>query len=138
MPEYSQSPLVKKLAIKPNMRLTAVNPLDGFRAMLGELPSGTTYHDTLDSEFDWIIVFTTSEAQLDSLIESIKAHLKQTGILWISIPRVKNPNLSRNTLFLSRERYQMEMTANVVVNDDWTAYRYKKATPEELAARKHL
>ncbi len=32
MPEipYSQSPLVKKLTIKPKTRITAINPIDGF------------------------------------------------------------------------------------------------------------
>jgi hypothetical protein len=127
MPEsYSQSPLVKKLAIKPKTRITAVNPIDGFRDLLGDLPEGTTYEDKFEGDFDWIIVFVKSEPELDGLIENIKQHLKQTGILWVSIPRAKNPALNRTTLFESRERYGMDMSANAVVNDDWTAYRYKK------------
>lgn len=124
--EYSQSPLVKKLAIKPKTRITAVNPIEGFRAMLGDLPPDTTYHDSLEGDFDWIIAFVKSEPELDGLIENIKKHLKPDGILWVSIPRAKNPKLNRSTLFASRGRYGMDMNSNAVVNDDWTAYRYKR------------
>lgn len=128
MPEYqySQSPLVKKLAIKPNMRVTAVNPIEGFRAMLGELPSGTTYEEKLEGEFDWIIAFFKSEAEQDAMMETIKQHLKQTGILWVAIPRAKNPAYNRSTLIAASGRYGMDMNANAVINDDWTAYRYKR------------
>jgi hypothetical protein len=128
MPEYqySQSPVVKKLAIKPKMRITAVNPINGFRVLLGELPEGTSYDDSLKGEFDWIIAFAKNEPELDAIMENIKAHLKQTGILWVAIPRAKNPAFNRSTLFASRGRYGMDMNSNAVINDDWTAYRYKK------------
>ena len=125
-PTYSQSPLVKKLAIKPQTRITAVNPIEGFRTLLGELPVGTTYVDAFEGEFNWIIAFVKSESELDGLIESIKAHLKADGILWISIPRATNPKLNRSSLFAWRTRNGMDMNSNAVVNDEWTAYRFKK------------
>ena len=128
MPEtpYSQSPLVKKLAIKPKARITAINPINGFIDLLGELPEGSSYEDNLEGDFDWMTVFVKSEAELDGLVESIKKHLKPSGILWVAIPRAKNPSLNRNTLSASQARYGLEITSNAVINDDWTAYRYKK------------
>ncbi len=87
MPEtpYSQSPLVKKLAIKPKTRITAINAIKGFADMLGELPEATRYEANFEGDFDWITVFVKSEAELDGLIENIKSHLKPTGTLWVSI-----------------------------------------------------
>jgi len=128
MPEtpYSQSPLVKKLAIKPKTRITAVNPIDGFQTLLGELPEGTTFDSNFEGAFDWITVFVKTESELDGIIESIKAHMKQTGTLWVAIPRDKKSKMNRNTLIASRERYGLEITSNAVINGDWTAYRYKK------------
>jgi hypothetical protein len=125
-PTYSQSPLVKKLAVKPQTRITAANPIEGFRALLGELPIGTTYVDAFEGEFDWITVFVKSEPELDALIETLKQHLKQTGSLWVAIPRTKNPKFNRSTLISARERYEMEPVSNVVINDEWTAYRFRK------------
>src|SRR6266542_3470476 len=103
MPEtpYSQSPLVKKLAIKPKTRITAVNPIDGFRELLGELPSETTFDPNFKEDFDWITAFVKTEPELDSLIESIKKHMKAAGILWVAIPRAKNPKFNRSTLIAS-------------------------------------
>ena len=128
MPEipYSQSPLVKKLAIKPKTRITAINPFDGFRESLGELPPETTFDANFEGEFDWMIAFVKSEPELDSLIESIKKHLKAAGILWVAIPRAKKSELNRNVLTASQARYGLDITSNTVINDDWTAYRYKK------------
>jgi len=128
MPEtpYSQSPLVKKLAIKPGTRITAVNAINGFIDMLAELPPGTSYEDNFEGDFDWVTVFVKSESELDGIIENIKQHLKPTGTLWVAIPRAKNPNLNRNTLSATQQRYGLEITSNAVINDDWTAYRYKK------------
>ena len=94
--------------------------------MLGELPEGTTYDYNFEGDFDWITAFVKNEPELDGLIEAIKAHLKQTGILWVAIPRANNSKLNRNTLIASRERYGLEITSNAVINEDWTAYRYKK------------
>ena len=128
MPEtpYSQSPLVKKLAIKPKTRISAVNPIDGFKDMLGALPPETAYDDSFEGDFDWITAFVKNEPELDGLIESIKKHLKPAGILWVAIPRAKNSTLNRNVLTASQTRYGLEITSNAVINDDWTAYRYKK------------
>lgn len=128
MPEtpYSQSPLVKKLAIKPKTRITAVNAIDGFQTLLGELPEGTTFDSNFEGAFDWIAVFVKTESELDRIIESIKEHMKQAGTLWVAIPRDKKSKMNRNTLIASRERYGLEITSNAVINDDWTAYRYKK------------
>lgn len=128
MPEtpYSQSPLVKKRAVKPKTRITAVNPIDDFQTLLGDLPEGTTFDSGFEGAFDWITVFVKTESELDSLIESIKQHMKPTGTLWVAIPRDKKSRMNRNTLIASRERYGLEITSNAVINDDWTAYRYKK------------
>ena len=125
-PTYSQSPLVKKLSIKPNTHIHALNPIEGFRDLLGELPAGTVYDAHFDDEYDWIAVFVKTEGELDGLIEAIKQHLKPTGTLWVAIPRAKNPKFNRSTLMASQERYGLETVANAVINEDWTAYRYKR------------
>lgn len=125
-PTYSQSSLVKKLAIKPNTRIHVLNPIAGFRDLLGELPAGTIYDSHFDDEYDWITVFVKTEAELDGLIEAIKQHLKPTGTLWVAIPRAKNPKFNRSTLMASQECYGLQAVANAVINEEWTAYRYKR------------
>ncbi len=124
--DYSKSPLMKKLAIKPKTRIAVVNPPDGYA--LGELPEGTTYSDTLDGAFDWIQLFVKSQEQLDSQLPGVLDHLAPGGILWIAFPRDKKAtDLSRNAMFPLRDNFGLQPVANAVVNDEWTAYRLKRA-----------
>lgn len=71
-------------------------------------------------------MFVKTESELDSIIENIKQHMKRTSILWVAIPREKKSKLNRNNLIASQARYGMQIYSNVVINNDWTAYRYKK------------
>ena len=130
MPEdsYSKSPLVKKLAIKPQMRMTTVNAPEGYREMLGELPPGTTHAEKFDGTFDWIQVFVTKQQELYDQLPELKAKLAPNGILWITFPRDKKAtDLSRNAVVPDaiQGRFGLTPVANAVVNDDWTAYRLK-------------
>lgn len=131
MPEntYSKSPLVKKLAIKPKIRLAVVNPPDGYRDLLGDLPPETTFTETLEGTFDWIQVFVTKQQELYDQLPALKARLTPNGILWITFPRDKKAtDLNRNALLPKaiQGRFGLTPVANAVVNDDWTAYRLKR------------
>ena len=127
-PEYSKSPLVKKLAIKPNSKLAVINAPQGYRELLGELPEGTTYSETLDGTPDWIQVFVTKQQELYDALTNLKAKLPPNGILWIAFPRdKKKTDLSRNAILpdVIQDRFGLTPNFNVALNDDWTAYRLK-------------
>jgi hypothetical protein len=127
-PEYSKSPLVKKLAIKPKTKMIVLNAPDGYRDMLGDLPEGATLSDSFEGTFDWIQVFVTKQADLYAQLPGLKAKLAPDGILWITFPRdKKKTDLSRNAIMPSaiHEPFGLEPNANTVINDDWTAYRLK-------------
>lgn len=127
MPDnYSQSPLVKKLVVKPKMRMIALTPPEGYRELLGDLPEGATYTDVFDGTFDWIHVFVKTKAELESRLSEIKARLQPGSVLCISFPRAKNAtDLNRNSLLELPERFGLQPVSNAVVNDEWTAYRIK-------------
>ena len=97
--DYSKSPLVKKLAIKPKTRITVVNAPEGYRELLGELPEGTTFEDKFEGMFDWIQVFVKNQAELDAQVPKMKEKLAPNGILWITFPRDRKvTDLSRNAI----------------------------------------
>lgn len=123
---YSKSPLVKKLAIKPKTRITVVNAPEGYRELLGELPPETTYVEKFDGTFDWIQVFVKTQAEMDQQLPAMKAKLAPNGILWVAFPRAKKAtDLNRNSMFSLKDNHGLDPVSNVVVNDDWTAYRLK-------------
>jgi hypothetical protein len=127
--DYSKSPLVKKLAIKPKTRMIVLNAPEGYT--LGDLPAGTTAADSFDGTFDWIQVFVTKQADLYAQLPTLKQKLAPDGILWITFPRDrKKTDLSRNAVVPNavQQPYGLTPVANAVVNDDWTAYRLKHFT----------
>ena len=126
--DYSKSPLVKKLAIKPNSKLAVINAPPGYRTLLGDLPEGTTYSETLDGTPDWIQIFVTKQQELYDQLPGLKAKLPPNGILWITFPRdKKKTDLNRNAILPDaiQGRFGLTPNSNVAVNDDWTAYRLK-------------
>jgi hypothetical protein len=125
--DYSKSPLVKKLAIKPKTRITVVNAPEGYREMLGDLPEGTTYDDKFEGMFDWIQVFVKTQAELDAHLPTAKEKLAPNGILWVTFPRDRKvTDLNRNSMFAVKANHGLDPVSNAVVNDDWTAYRLKR------------
>lgn len=126
--EYSKSPLVKKLALKPKSRVAVLNAPEGYRDLLGELPPETTYAEALDGKLDWIQVFVTQKQTLYNQLPALKQHLAPNGTLWITFPRDrKKTDLNRNAVVPDaiQDSYGLTPVANAVVNDDWTAYRLK-------------
>lgn len=127
--EYSQSPLVKKLAVKPKMHMAVLNAPEGYT--LGDLPDGVAFAARADGTFDWIQVFVTKQADLYDQLPALKAQLAPDGILWITFPRdKKKTDLSRNAVVPDaiQGRFGLTPVANAVVNDDWTGYRLKHYT----------
>lgn len=128
--EYSNSPLVKKLAIKPRTRLVVLNAPEGYREALGELPPDTTYNEAFDGDASayWVQVFVTKQQDLYDQLPDLKAKLAPDGILWITFPRDKKAtDLSRNSVVPDaiQDRFGLTPNANAVVDDNWTAYRLK-------------
>lgn len=84
---YSGTPLIKKLGLKPGLRVFFWNPPADYAATLGELPPDVTVAAKLDGLFDFIQFFSTERSELQSQLPMLKAALKPTGLLWISWPK---------------------------------------------------
>ncbi len=68
----STKTVVQKLLIKPNYRVLLVNKPEGYRAILGKLPDGTTIVRESVSSVDLIQVFVSSKEQMEELLPEIK------------------------------------------------------------------
>ena len=82
MAGYSETPLAKKLGIKPGMALYAIAAPKDYRALLG-----------IDAPFaakppkggaDFVHLFVTSLAELDKQLPRARLAMKPDGMLWVS------------------------------------------------------
>jgi hypothetical protein len=87
MPEKKyDTPLVKKLGIKPGSRLLIVNEPVGFRDLLVDLPADVI--DVVDDTAgDVIVLFFTAAAEVKKQVPRLKKRLAPGGGLWIAWPK---------------------------------------------------
>lgn len=86
MPEKKyDTPLVKKLGIKPGSRLLLVNEPDGFRDLLVGLPEDVTVNPV--DAADVIVCFSTGAAEVKRLVPRLKKRLAPGGGLWVAWPK---------------------------------------------------
>jgi len=88
MAGYSETPLVKKIGIKPNHRLLFQNAPPAFAKDLGELPKGAAPAGNGKAGIDVAVLFVKSAAELDREFSGLaRRRLATNGMLWVGWPK---------------------------------------------------
>lgn len=85
---YSETPLIKKLGIKPGYRIAFQNEPSGYQSLLGKLPPGVVVVGEGHKQLDFLQVFVTEQEQLEPAFEVAKVRIKSSGMLWVSWPKL--------------------------------------------------
>src|SRR4051794_31031160 len=86
MAGYSEKSLKDKLGIKPGSSVCILNSPPKYEEILGV--SG--FQSELIHQFDFIQFFTKDREHLETIFPLLKSHLQNTGLLWISWPKVSS------------------------------------------------
>jgi len=92
------TPLVKKLGIKPGHRLLLVGEPDGFRTQLVGLPDDVETELADAESADVIVFFTTVAADLKRQVPVLRKRLTPGGGLWVAWPK-KASGVETNVTF---------------------------------------
>src|SRR5947209_16314681 len=87
MAGYSGTPLVRKLGIRPNENIIALNPPANYAQLLEALPEGVTMTNRLTSDARFVHLFATQRADLAKRLMTLREKLADTGVLWVSWPK---------------------------------------------------
>jgi hypothetical protein len=79
--------VAKKMGIREGARAIFVNAPEAAQAAID--PPDLDVASELTGEFDYIHLFAWTRAELDDTFPKLKAHLKPTGMLWVSWPKGK-------------------------------------------------
>jgi hypothetical protein len=79
------APVSKKMGIREGTRAIFINAPDTAKDAI-DLPD-LDVAARLSGDFDYIHFFAKSQAELDKNFPRLKAHLKPTGMLWVSWPK---------------------------------------------------
>ena len=84
---YSGTPLVKKLGLKPPLRLLLVGEPDGYIGLLEEIGDGVALVHEMEDTVDACHIFTTHKQELAELLNALRTRLDQSGFIWVSWPK---------------------------------------------------
>ena len=87
MAGYSETPLQKKLGIKPGTSLLVQHPPDKYFDWISPLPEGVTLKKSTTKEMDFIHTFVKDQKAFKKLFVANKKSLKKDGMMWISWPK---------------------------------------------------
>jgi len=112
------------MGIKHGSRAHLVGtPPPAFVAM--QLPALVESPD-LDGEFDYLHLFTTSQASLEEAFPTLKRHVKATGMLWVSWPKAGKLGTDLSLPIVVKIGYSNGLVESTClsVDDTWSALKF--------------
>ncbi len=129
----TQTPLAKKLVLKPGTRAAVIHAPEGYRERLSPLPEGTSVSEVLDGSFDLIQVFVRSLAEVNELAPQAMRALKPGGVLWFGYPKQSSKvktDINRDRGWDAVTREGWEGIASISIDETWSGVRFVKRNPK--------
>ncbi|MDE0026455.1 MAG: hypothetical protein OXP69_18760 [Spirochaetaceae bacterium] len=123
---YSGTPLIRKLGLRPDLRVCLLHEPDGFRALLDGVERFDITAD-LQGTFDYLQFFTDSRAELEARFPALAGHVADGGMLWISWPKKSSPlagDLTEDGVRAIGLRTEFVDVKVCAVDRDWSALKF--------------
>jgi len=120
-----ESPLAKKMKIRPGRRVAVVNASAGHLEQLGPLPSGVEIKEALQGTFDWAQVFAQNRKELETVLPRAVRALKPEGLLWLSFPKGTSniqTDLTWDKGWDSLRNHDLKWANLISVDATWSAF----------------
>ena len=114
----------KKLGVREGARAYLKNaPAEALKAID---PSGLDVSTRLTGQFDYIHLFTKSQEEFDDLFPRLKAHLKPTGMLWVSWPKNRQlgTDLTLTKVIELGYNHGLVESKTISIDETWSAIKF--------------
>lgn len=119
---------MKKLGIKPGMRLLWVSPPSHYSDLLGALPEEVCFLEPNGEESaDFIHVFMLEKTPLAAELSRLKLRLDKDGMIWISWPKQRSSiatDLNREIIREHGLATGLVDTKVCAVDEDWSGLKF--------------
>jgi hypothetical protein len=125
----AETPLAKKLGVKPGHKVLVLNAPDGYLKALGPLPEGVSVATSGAGAFDVVQVFVRSKADIDSYAQQALDAVRPGGMLWFSYPKKTSKvrtDINRDVGWDKLTGMGWECIAQVSIDDTWSAGRFRQ------------
>lgn len=128
--------LIKKLRLLPDMKALVLNaPSAHYLDELG-LTAEATMNADVHAQYDFVMLFVTSMAELEVHAPAALAAVKEDGLLWITYPKGSSRikiDINRDTGWKYMLELKQEGVAMISMDDTWSSMRYR---PEGTGGKK--
>lgn len=137
MSANSQRTVAQKMGIKPGTRAHLVAAAPSTAAAM-ELPP-LDIPPGLDGEFDYLHLFTTTEADMHTEFPRLKRHLAASGMLWVSWPKGRKLGTDLSLPIVIRIGYSHGLVESTClsVDDTWSALKFTHPKPGKIYRNSH-
>ena len=122
--------LVKKLGIKPKCQVLILNAPEGYRELLGTLPTDVelVMATTPAGTFDVVHLFVRDKAQVEGYTPAALEAVKPGGLFWISYPKQSSKvttDLNRDVLWKVFPNSEWRPVTQISIDEVWSALRFR-------------
>jgi hypothetical protein len=137
--KMGETPLVKKLNIRPGYKVLILNAPQEYRAFLGDVPEGVEIVTNGGGTFDLVQLFVYSRADVEQkALVAIKA-VKPGGLLWFAYPKKSGKiktDISRDSGWNTVVEAGWEGVTQIAIDDTWSALRFRPLSEIKVMTRK--
>lgn len=124
---YSDTPLAKKLGIKPGFKIWVLDTPKPYGDFFQAFPNDVKVLDTPSEPVDFIHIFAATLAVLNAHLNAAKPALKMNGTLWISWPKKASSLPSEIGKFDVMKAGQAAGLVDVkvaAIDEDWSGHKF--------------
>lgn len=124
--------MAQKMGVKPGSRACVVGaPAESVAAL--ELPE-LERADDLAGEFDYLHLFTVTQADMKRRFPTLVAHLRRGGMLWVSWPKGGRHGTDLTMKSVIKIGYDFGMVESICLRVDqtWSGLKFTRPKPGKI------
>ena len=124
----ADTPLQKKLGIKPGQTLLVLHAPEDYQSLLGTLPEGAALRTDARGTCDFVQVFVRERADVSRAAATAILALKSGGLLWFSYPKKTSgvkTDITRDHGWDDLLSAGLRPVTQIAIDDTWSALRFR-------------
>jgi len=120
--------VVKKLGLKPGMRMLVVAAPSGYLKSLAPLPEGIAVSETIGSGHDFVQFFAIRKSEIEKSVKKLLRSSAPGARFWITYPKKTSgvvSDLSREQVWAAMEGTGWRPVTQIAIDEVWSALRFR-------------
>lgn len=126
----SPKPVYEKLRLSGESRVVVLNSPGEYEDLIGGLPEGAVILDEPVEGAEFVHLFVSDRAELESYIDQALSTVEYDGLLWISYPKGSSKvetDINRDVLWESMKAKGIRPVMQISIDETWSALRFRPA-----------